>query len=577
MATVEAKPTKMEAQTVAVPDEELLVEDSDSMGAILREWIRTQAPWWAVSFTVHMVLLASLLLLGSLASSRVADDIPTFDEVQAPPAPTEQPLKPFEVGEPQLQPSTLDTESLMNFEASQATQKADYIDDSPVYEERGGGVTSDVAAVDLGGKGGFEVKGLGPGVKITGAGGIGAGVGTGGNAGSGGAGNGFGGRGSGSRKELVGRFGGTKETERAVGAALNWFARHQMPEGNWSLKEYPKRCKDKTCTSPGQQESLSGATALGLLPFLAAGQTHVSAGPYQKVVNSGIYWLLKNQKKDGDLSAGAEQQMYSHGLAAIALCEDYGMSHDKSVGAAAQLAINFIQSAQNSKTGGWRYHPGEDGDTSVVGWQLMALKSAQMANLNVNQGVLDGTKRWLKMCAKGVAKGGTKGAGGGTFSYQVDTEETPSMSAVGLLCSQYLHAGRQDPVIVGGVQYLMANQPDEQNARNIYYWYYATQVMHNMADKDWDTWNRKMRKILVASQAREGCATGSWDPDKPTRDAWGPQGGRIMQTSLSCLTLEVYYRYLPLYKLDKPEEVKPAGLAEEKGKGDAAEKVMAAK
>ena len=57
-----------------------------------------------------------------------------------------------------------------------------------------------------------------------------------------------------------------------------------------------------------------------------------------------------------------------------------------------------------------------------------------------------------------------------------------------------------------------------------------------MADKDWDTWNRKMRKILVASQAREGCATGSWDPDKPTRDAWGPQGGRIMQTSLSCLT-----------------------------------------
>ncbi len=69
--------------------------------------------------------------------------------------------------------------------------------------------------------------------------------------------------------------------------------------------------------------------------------------------------------------------MYSHGLATIALCEDYGMSSDKTVGEHAQKAINFIQAAQNTKTGGWRYHPGDEGDTSVVGWQLMALKSAK--------------------------------------------------------------------------------------------------------------------------------------------------------------------------------------------------------
>ena len=78
--------------------------------------------------------------------------------------------------------------------------------------------------------------------------------------------------------------------------------------------------------------------------------------------------------------------------------------------------------------------------------------------------------------------------------------------------------------------------------------------MHNMADKDWDTWNRKMRDDPGEEPSREGCASGSWDPDKPNRDAWGPYGGRIMMTSLSALTLEVYYRYLPLYKLDKPGE-----------------------
>jgi len=47
------------------------------------------------------------------------------------------------------------------------------------------------------------------------------------------------------------------------------------------------------------------------------------------------------------------------------------------------------------------------------------------------------------------------------------------------------------------------------------------------------------------------CSAGSWDPNKPTKDAWGEPGGRLMMTSLSCLTLEVYYRYLPLYKLDQ--------------------------
>jgi hypothetical protein len=49
---------------------------------------------------------------------------------------------------------------------------------------------------------------------------------------------------------------------------------------------------------------------------------------------------------------------------------------------------------------------------------------------------------------------------------------------------------------------------------------------------------------------------GSWDPDKPTRDAWSEPGGRLMVTSLSTLTLEVYYRYLPLYKLDNTDTVK---------------------
>ena len=122
---------------------------------------------------------------------------------------------------------------------------------------------------------------------------------------------------------------------------------------------------------------------MGLLPFLAAGQTHKSKGPYKEHILKGIEWLIAHQQPDGNLAKGAQQMMYSHGLATIALSEAYGLSGDKQVGMAAQGAVNFILNAQNAADGGWRYNPKDPGDTSVVGWQLMALKSAHMAGLNV--------------------------------------------------------------------------------------------------------------------------------------------------------------------------------------------------
>jgi hypothetical protein len=81
----------------------------------------------------------------------------------------------------------------------------------------------------------------------------------------------------------------------------------------------------------------------------------------------------------------------------------------------------------------------------------------------------------------------------------------------------------------------------------MYYSYYATQVFHHMGGDDWDWWNTGpngktgMRELLIAAQDKDG----SWDPKG---DHFGSHGGRIMQTSLSLLTLEVYYRHLPLYQ-----------------------------
>ena len=343
--------------------------------------------------------------------------------------------------------------------------------------------------------------------------------------------------------------------DKNVALALNWLASHQNKDGSWSLSNFSNNCRYGKCTGHGTTESDAAATALALLPFLAAGHTHFKTegwpDTYVQTVYRGLNWLMTHQNKtDGDLSAGSGQMMYTHGLATIALCEAHGMTDgkDKYLGKAAQAAIEFIQSAQDKQGGGWRYRPGEAGDTSVVGWQVMALKSGQMANLQVSQQAFERAKKFLA-----AASGSEYGA---KFGYTPGAGGTPTMSGVGLLCRQYLGAAKDDPGLVEGSKYLMVNLPDANANRNVYYWYYATQVMHNMQGDDWDTWEMKVRRILKKTQERQGCPAGSWDPDKPTADAWGQHGGRVMMTSLSCLTLEVYYRNLPLYDLGKKGAVK---------------------
>ncbi len=295
---------------------------------------------------------------------------------------------------------------------------------------------------------------------------------------------------------------------------------------------------------------------MALLPFLGAGQTHKSRGPYQQTIAKGLAWLIKQQRPDGDLSGGCEQPMYAQGLATIVLCEAYGMTRDEHVGIAARQAVGYIERAQNESTGGWRYQPGDAGDTSVFGWQIMALKSAQLAGLPVNSIVFDNAQRWLHSVAKGEHLG--------LYSYQPYQQVTPTMTAVGMLCRQYMGLDPKDPGMLEGKRSLMENLPDNTLGRNTYYWYYATLVMHNFQDADWDVWNRKMRRALIETQVHGGCAEGSWDPEKPTPDTWGRNGGRLMTTSFSALILEVYYRHMPLFRTDSflPEPAGVKGIAE---------------
>ncbi|GIW91084.1 MAG: hypothetical protein KatS3mg109_1516 [Pirellulaceae bacterium] len=333
------------------------------------------------------------------------------------------------------------------------------------------------------------------------------------------------------RVEMVRREGGTTLTEAAVARGLRWLAAQQMPDGSWRLRGYDGR---------GGVESQAAATGLALMAFLGAGQTHL-AGRYRAEVSRGLRWLIENQRPDGDLRADGDRQagMYAHGQATIVLCEAFAMTGDERLREPAQRAVDFIVKAQY-QDGGWRYTPEEPaaprgGDTSVVGWQLMALQSARAARLAVPPYTLELADQFLDRVSFNQ---------GSLYAYRPESRPTPAMTAEALLCRIYLGWRQDNPALRDGIHYLVEQHLADPNDWNIYYWYYATQTLHHYGGEPWETWNRRIRDVLVFSQEKQGKHAGSWPP----RGAWADAGGRLFVTSLAVCTLEVYYRHLPLFR-----------------------------
>jgi hypothetical protein len=341
------------------------------------------------------------------------------------------------------------------------------------------------------------------------------------------------GREEGTKQMLLGKYGGNADSELAVALGLAWLARNQRKDGTWSL------------TGPYRSGAVArdipeSATAMALLAFQGAGNTP-EKGEYKKHVANGIKALLRMQKSDGNFyqqDGIANNWFYAHGQCTIAVCELYGMTKDPALKRPAELAIKFCIESQDPELGGWKYLPRNNSDTSVTGWIMMALQSARMAGLEVPSPVLQRVSDYLDKASPD----------GSRYGYEVTSEPTQAMTAEGLLCRQYLGWRRDDPRLVEGVELLMQSLPRYED-RDVYYWYYGTQVMHHMEGKYWKAWNGALRDMLVKHQEKTGLEKGSWDPLGEHPDRWSGlgQGMRLYTTCLSLYMLEVYYRHLPIY------------------------------
>ncbi|MCE2809525.1 MAG: hypothetical protein LW850_03910, partial [Planctomycetaceae bacterium] len=225
------------------------------------------------------------------------------------------------------------------------------------------------------------------------------------------------------------------------------------------------------------------------------------------------------------------------------------MTRDPRLREAAQLGINYLTPAQNPQTGGWHYTPyiqtKMPGDTSVVGWQMMAIKSAAMSGLDFDIDTIRRANFFLDTMMV---------PGGFGYHYSMDSKQKnpleyrPAMTACGVLCRMYSGWKKDEPSIKAAVAQFAKDGPSKSD---IYYNYYATQVMKQHGGAEWDSWNTRMRDQLVSSQIQTGHGAGSWFIENGhSSDA----GGRLYSTCMSTMMLEVYYRYMPLYAEQAEED-----------------------
>ncbi|MFZ2653715.1 MAG: prenyltransferase/squalene oxidase repeat-containing protein [Victivallales bacterium] len=358
-----------------------------------------------------------------------------------------------------------------------------------------------------------------------------------------------------------------EKTDFHVVSALNWLKEHQNEDGSWG--------EDKS-----KRPALTGLAAL---TFLGKGITPMS----QKYGKTLVMALKKLVEFGNDISANGvingDGNGYCHPIVAYAVSEAYTMTKIPHLEDVMNKMVGVIVQGQN-KYGSfnYRYNNAPDQktgearcDLSYAGWNFQALKAAFTASSSV-----PGIENAIGNSINAIVK--KHSATDGSFCYGAGgSRGTLSMTSVGTLCLQLLNAGKS-PYVEKGLKWMMnANggksmnsewKDNSGNAWAIYTWYYQTQAIYQGSGEKGDAWKKWNDKFLKGALIREQESDGHWSSPYEkygvSRNGQGHGEGtgsvfkdssldlHIYSTSLCCLMLEVYYRYLPTYKVALADEKK---------------------
>lgn len=465
-----------------------------------------EAPWYVSSIALHCLMFLVLLLLPAYKdqgpTKRIIITTDMVEELVLPPDDPIDPVDPVQTKVPIESKVTVDTPVVTTTEV----EISDHLEtEDDVEFETAKGDPDNMSDLDSDFVGTPALMGIGS---------------TGGTGGGGPF-----GRGPGGRDKKVKEGGGDPETERRVEWALKWLAAHQESDGSWDCKKY----------GGGHHGGDDVAvTSMALLAFLGAGNSR-RYGKYRRTVRAATEWLVTQQQATGRIGP----HRYTGGISTMAMAEAFGMG-DRTVRKEAQLAVDWACKSQNT-TGGWDYAPNSGrSDTSVTGWWIMGLKSASVAGLSVPTEIKEKALDYMNNVtsdggnASYASTGGALKKGGGS----------PRMTAVTLTCRQFLGTAKDDPRVVAGVNSMMKHLPNAANLDFYLTYYQALGLFQTGIRTDnWERFNEAMKTMLTTTQVMKGSVLenkGSWDYEG---DKYGGSWGRVGQTALGALMLEIYYRY----------------------------------
>ena len=259
-----------------------------------------------------------------------------------------------------------------------------------------------------------------------------------------------------------------------------------------------------------------------------------------------------------DSSTAGLTRAYVNGIVTYSLSEAYGLTKIPFLKPPMEKGLGFIVRGQQERTGGfdYSYKKGKRWDLSVVGWQIQAMKAGYVAGANV-PGLMEATEKGIMFLKKVAYKNGK-------FGYSSPGSGSWGMQGAGTLCLQ-LVGEKTSPEARAGVKNISANHvvtwDDKKEHRGhsnpTYNWYYETQAMFHGGTSVWKKWNKHFSKLVTKRQKSDG----HWDcPGKPPKGGGRPEYDKWYTTCLCCLSLQVYYRYLPTYKMPKSVAKKPKSI-----------------
>jgi hypothetical protein len=332
-------------------------------------------------------------------------------------------------------------------------------------------------------------------------------------------------------------FSGDK-TDRALEQAIDFLIRQQNSQGGISDRG---------------NHNETAMTSLAILAMASVGHQPGDATPQGAAMAKALAFVLRDDRQDDKGYYGGRDgsRMYGHGIITLMLAEMIGHGvdekQDKQILERCRKGVELILSSQKvakdqRNRGGWRYVPdSRDSDLSVTVWQVMALRAAHNAGLDVPATAISSAVEYLQesyYSEKRDKKGRPLDQKAG-FAYQPGGRAGFATTAAGLLamqvCGQY-----EAPEVKGASEWLLASPPRWEERWLLYGTYYYAQGMHQRGGNYATAARQIIEDVLLPRQSKEGW----WESSDGTERS----SGRVYCTSLAVLSLSVKFHYLPIYQ-----------------------------